>query len=245
MTEQNQGAPLPLFYQSLSPLSSQQHAGWALSLRDAHPFAHNANAIPITVDEFVMAQRHYPIVFGPGDNAAPLALVGLEDGENLFCTKDGTWKDGAYIPAYVRRYPFLLARLTPDAKELSLCFDDASGLLAASDAPNLFDGEAPSETTKAVLQFCEQFEMAVQRTRNFMNELKELDLLAEGEARIEENGQPFTFRGFRMVQEQKVQDIRGDQARKLVKSGAMGLVYAHFFSLSNMRDMFALKRAQG
>jgi hypothetical protein len=240
--QQNQ--QLPLFYSSLLPLSSQEHIRWALHAREHNPFAHTANAIPITVDEFVLAQKHYPIVFGPGDNAAPLALVGLQDGENLFCNAEGVWRENCYIPAYVRRYPFLLARLTPDAKDLSLCFDDQSGLLGPSETPNLFDGDQPSETTKSILQFCEQFEVSVQRTRAFMDELKELDLIAEGEARIEENGTPMTFRGFRMVQEQKLQDIRGDQARKLVKSGALGLIYAHFFSLPNMRDMLALKRAQ-
>ena len=32
-----------------------------------------------------------------------------------------------YIPAYMRRYPFLLARLRPDSDELSLCFDPTLG----------------------------------------------------------------------------------------------------------------------
>jgi hypothetical protein len=234
---------LPLFYQSLSPLSQQQHGDFGLNERILHPFAHVANAIPLTVDEFAMAQRHYPIVFAPGaEGGAPLALLGLQEGENLFCSKTGEWRKDTYIPAYVRRYPFMLARLSQDAKELSLCFDDACGLVTAEASEKLFTGTDPSETTKAVLNFCEQFEMAVQRTRAFLNEMMELDLLMDAEATIQEGENPLIFRGFRMIDEKKVQELRGDQARKFVKSGAMGLIYAHFFSLGTLRELYALKQ---
>jgi hypothetical protein len=240
-----QESRLPLFYQSLSPLSQQQHSTFGLNERMLHPFAHIANAIPLTVDEFPMAQRHYPIVFAPGtDGGAPLALLGLEEGENLFCSATGEWRKDVYVPAYVRRYPFMLARLSQDAKDLSLCFDDVSGYVTADAPEKLFTGEDPSETTKAILNFCEQFEMAVQRTRAFLNEMMELDLLMDAEATIQEGENPMVFRGFRMIDEKKVQELRGDQARKFVKSGAMGLIYAHFFSLGTLRELFALKQGK-
>jgi hypothetical protein len=239
----NQDSRLPLFYQSLSPLSQQQHANHALKERILHPFAVGTNAVPLTVDEFALAQRHFPIVFAPGnDGGAPLALLGLQEGENLFCDATGQWRKDIYVPAYIRRYPFMLARLAPDAKELSLCFDDMSGLVDADTTGNLFDGTDPSDTTKAVLNFCEQFEMAVQRTRAFLNEMSELDLLMDAEATIQEGDTPMMFRGFRMIDEKKVQELRGDQARKMVKSGAMGLIYAHFFSLGTLRDLYAIRQ---
>jgi hypothetical protein len=239
----NVDARLPLFYQSLMPLSHQEHDKHALKERILHPFAHGANAVPLTVDEFALAQRHYPIVFAPGDDGgAPLALLGLQEGENLFCSATGQWRKDVYVPAYIRRYPFMLARLTPDAQELSLCFDDKSGLVDAAEAGNLFNGTDPSENTKAVLNFCEQFEMAVQRTRAFLAEMMELNLLMDAEATIQEGEKPLMFRGFRMIDEKKVQELRGDQARKMVKSGAMGLIYAHFFSLGTLRDLYAIKQ---
>jgi SapC len=238
-----QDSRLPLFYQSLTPLSHQQHASHALQERMLHPFAQTANAIPLTVDEFALAQRHFPIVFAPGaDGGAPLALLGLQEGENLFCDATGQWRKDIYVPAYVRRYPFMLARLAPDAKDLSLCFDDQSGLIIAGAEGNLFDGTDPSDTTKAVLSFCEQFEMAVQRTRAFLNEMAELDLLMDAEATIQEGDTPMMLRGFRMIDEKKIQELRGDQARKMVKSGAMGLIYAHFFSLGTLRDLYGLRQ---
>jgi hypothetical protein len=93
-----------------------------------------------------------------------------------------------------------------------------------------------------VLQFCEQFEQAIARTKSFMDELNKLGLLMDGQAQIQNPGmdQPATFAGFRMVDEQKLQNIRGDQARKMVQNGMLGLVYAHLFSLSRMRALFGM-----
>lgn len=236
-------AQLPLFYQNLIPLTSDLHADWGLNERTELSFAKPTHAIPITVDEFVMAQRHYPIVFTDGPESVPLALVGLKEGENLFVDEKGAWAENSYVPAYLRRHPFMLARLTPDSDVLSLVFDDQSGVVTAEGANKLFDAEKqPTETTKSILSFCEQFEQAVARTKSFMDELAKLELLMEGQAQIQNPGmeQPATFAGFRMIDEKKLQNIRGDQARKMVQNGMLGLVYAHLFSLSNMRVLFGM-----
>jgi hypothetical protein len=235
-------AQLPLFYKNLIPLASDLHADHGLLERKDLAFARATHAVPVTVDEFVMVQRHYPIVFSDGAEGVPLALVGLKEGENLFVNEEGQWREGAYIPAYVRRYPFMLARLTPEADVLSLVFDDTAGSVVAGADNRLFgDEKEPSEATKGILQFCEQFEQAVARTRGFMEEVGKQGLLMDGQAQIQLPGmaEPATFAGFRMVDEQKLQNIRGDQARKMVQNGMMGLLYAHLFSLSQMRELYA------
>lgn len=235
---------LPLFYNSLVPLSSQFHPGYGLKRRDDVAFTRSTHAIPVTVDEFAIVQRHYPIVFGVGDNPAPLALIGLSEGQNLFVDEAGQWQKDAYVPAFVRRYPFMLAKLQPDSEELSLCFDDQSGIVAVDGSEKLFEGTEPSETTKNILGFCEQFEQAVFRTRGFMDELAKLDMLIDGEVTIQQGDmtEPAIYRGFRMVAEEKLQNIRGDQARKMVQNGMLGLVYAHLFSLSQIANLFEKQR---
>jgi len=240
MATQPPANQLPLFYNSLAPLSSQLHPNHGLKPRADLGFTRGTHAIPVTVDEFPLVQRNYPIVFGVGENPAPLALVGLQEGENLYLGADDQWEANTYVPAFVRRYPFMLARLTPDSQELSLCFDDASGIVVENDGEKLFNGTDTTDTTKAILQFCEQFEQAVMRTRGFMEELTKLDLLMDGEVTIQRDGlaQPAVYRGFRMVNEEKLQNLRGDQARKMVQSGMMGLVYAHLFSLSLISPLF-------
>jgi hypothetical protein len=244
MASNPQGAPmLPLFYQSLSPLSSQAHAGTTIRMRSNYPEAAKTHAVPLTVDEFSLAMKHYPIVFGSGDSAAPLALFGLSDGINNFVDAEGNWQKDVYIPAYIRRYPFLLAKFNENSEELTLCFDDKSAVidLTGKEGVPLFDGEQASEHTKSVLSFCEQFETAVARTRAFMDELQKLDIIIDGEVQLQQDGmeQPAVYRGFRMVSEEKLRELRGDQLRKIVQNGMIGLIYAHLFSLGNVRELFA------
>lgn len=239
-------AQLPLFYRNLIPLTSDLHADHGLLQRADLSFARATHAIPVTVDEFVMCQRHYPIVFSDGADGVPLALVGLKEGENLFVDEAGNWQEGTYVPAYVRRHPFMLARLTPDADVLSLVFDDLASLVTGDAADKLFDADKqPSELTRGILQFCEQFEQAIGRTRSFMEELGKLGLLMDGQAQIQNPGmaEPATFAGFKMIDEKKLQNIRGDQARKMVQNGMLGIIYAHLFSLSQMRELFGMVRA--
>jgi hypothetical protein len=240
---------LPLFYSALEPLNTTQHAKYRIRGLNQAPQFGKAHAVPATVEEFALLQRHYPIVFSVGDNPVPLALMGLNEGINVFLDDNGRTEDThLYIPAYLRRYPFLLARLQPDSDELSLCFDPKSGAVGEFDEGEaLFDGDQPSDACKAVLQFCEQFETAGQRTGAFVTELKKSGLLMDGEVAIQPQGaeQPFVYRGFQMVDEEKVRELRGDELRRMNQNGMLPLIFAHLFSLSHIRDLFARQVAQG
>jgi len=239
---------LPIFYQDLQPLSSSLHAGFRVHPSDKAPYLAAANAIPLTIDEFLIAQRHYPIVFSSGDVPVPLALMGLNDGVNVFIDDEGKPHNPVYIPAYVRRYPYLLARLDQQAEELSLCFDPTSELVGeAGEGDALFENEKPTEALTAILKFCEDFEIAAQRTNAFVKELQEMDLLIDGEVTIQpgETAQPFLYRGFRMIDEEKMREMNGDQLRKINQNGILQLIHAHLFSLPQIRDLFGRQMAQG
>ncbi len=240
---------LPLFYNAIEPLNASQHS--KMKVRRVLRMAQvgQTHAIPVTVDEFALVQRHYPIVFSIGESPIPIALMGLNEGVNVFLDESGRPNDASvYIPAYIRRYPFLLARLRPDSDELSLCFDPTADAIGEFDEGEiLFDGDQPSDATKAILEFCEQFETAGQRTAAFMEELKKSGLLMEGEVAIQPEGyeQPFIYRGFRMIDEEKIRELRGDELRKMNQNGMLPLIFAHLFSLSQMRDVFGRQLAQG
>jgi hypothetical protein len=240
---------LPFLYNQLEPLNSTQHGGFKVRGLTSLPALATAHAIPLTIDEFSMAQRHYPIIFSVGQDPVPLALMGLNEGVNTFVNEAGEPLDRAvYMPAYLRRYPFMLAKLRPDNDELSLCFDPTSGAVGDfEDGQPLFEGEGPSEATNAVLQFCEQFETAGQRTQLFMAELQRSSLLMDGEVAIQPEGatQPFVYRGFQMVDEEKLREMRGDELRKMNQNGMLALVFAHLFSLGQIRDVFARQVQQG
>lgn len=233
-------AQMPLLYNRVVPLSSSVHPNHGMIPRTAFPEAVGVNAVPLTVDEFQVAQRFYPIVFSMGESPAPLALMGLNDGVNLFVDADGNWRQETYIPAFFRRYPFILAQITDNAGEMSLCFDETSPLVAENQGERLFDGAEPTESTRSALAFCEQFEQSAARTRAFVDELMKLELLVDGEVSIQQVGveQPSVYRGFRMIAEDKVQALRGDQARKMVNNGMLGLIYAHLFSMAHVSELF-------
>jgi len=241
-------ANLPVFYQDLMPLNSRDHTAWRSRTTDKAPWLAGFHAVPLTVEEFPAAARNFPIIFSSGENPVPLALMGLNEGVNVFVDAEGKVAENIYIPAYVRRYPLLLAKLSPDSEELSLCFDPTTDLVGEFDegAP-LFDGEQPSDQTKALLGFCEQFEQAGLKTQAFVEELTKHKLLMDGEVAIQQDGveQPFVYRGFQMINQEALQDIRGDILRGWNQSGLLPLIYAHMFSLELIREIFGRQVQQG
>lgn len=239
---------LPLFFKDLVPLSSVEHATWKARPIESAPWLNDQHAVPLTVDEFSGAQRNYPIIFSAGESPVPLALMGLNEGVNVFMGEDGRFSEQVYVPAYVRRYPFMLARLRPDSDELSVCFDPTVGAIGEfEEGDALFADGQPTEATKQILGFCEQFEQAGQRTSAFMKELVDNGLLMDGEMSVQPDPEkpPFIYRGFQMVNEDKLRELRGDQLRKMNQSGFLPLVYAHLFSLSVMREVFGRQMALG
>lgn len=242
MASAPQASQLPLFYKALTPLNSRDHATWRSRKTDRATWLANQHAVPLTVEEFSQAQRHFPIIFSSGSDPVPLALMGMNEGINVFVDGEGALSDPVYVPAYARRYPFILAKITPDAGELSLCFDPSTDLVGdfvQGDA--LFDGTDPTDACKTTLSFCEQFEVAGQATAAFIGELVRHDLLMEGEVKIQQDGseQPFVYRGFQMVNASKLRDLPGDVLRDWSQNGVLSLIYAHLSSLELTRDIFA------
>lgn len=243
-----QAANLPLLYKDLVPLNSNEHATWKSRLLENAKFMDGQHAIPLTIEEFVAASRNYPIIFSASETPVPLILMGLNEGVNTFMNDEGQFDRPVYVPAYIRRYPFMLAKLRPDTDELSLCFDPTSGAVGDyEEGTPLFDGTDPSENTKAILKFCEDFENAGAQTHAFVEELQKLDLLMDGEVSIQQEGleKPYIYRGFKMVDESKLRELRGDAVRKLNQNGILALIHAHLFSLQLMREVFAVQVAQG
>lgn len=248
MASAPQAANLPMFYKDLMPLNSRDHADWSSRSTDTASWLIGQHAVPLTAEEFIQASRNYPIIFSISDNPVPLALLGLNEGVNTYFDDDGKQLDPVYVPAYARRYPFMLAKLAPDSDELSLCFDPTSDLVGEyEDGNKLFENGQPTEACKATLEFCRNFEEAGFRTSAFVEELMKHDLLMDGEVSIQQTGNdtPFVYRGFKMVDQEKLRDLRGDVLRSMNHNGMLALVFAHLFSLDHMSEVFARQVTQG
>ncbi len=244
-----QAQGLPLLYNDLVPLSKLDHSNFKVRAHPDYQILANVHAIPLTTDEFSVAMRYYPIIFSAGSDPVPLALMGLNEGVNVFVDGDNQLTPAnTYLPAYVRRYPYMLARLNPQSEDMSLCFDPLSGLVGETeDGVALFENGEPTEQTTNTLQFCEQFEMGAQRTGQFMKDLLETGLLEEGEVSIQHPNvtNPYVYRGFQMVNEEKLRELRGDQLRKMNQNGMLVLLHAHLFSLNLMTEIFNRQMEQG
>ena len=205
MASEPQSNQLPLFYKDLAPLNVEDHGKFRARKTDKAVWLSAQHAVPLTVEEIPMAQRDYPVVFSVGDNPVPLGLMGMSEGVNVFVSEDGMLTEQVYMPAYARRYPFLLAKIRPDAEELSLCFDPTSDLVGDfEDGEPLFEDGQPTEHTQNTLKFCEQFEISGSKTATFVEELKKHDLLMDGELTLqgEDTEQPLVYRGFKMVNQE-------------------------------------------
>jgi hypothetical protein len=230
-------ASLPLFYKTPMPLEPSRYPKAGLNPKSDYSFARDTNAIALTLSEFALAARHYPIVFSALAPVIPFAVLGVRDNENLFIEKNGQWKDDLYVPAYVRRYPFIFSEV-PNSDRLVLCVDESAAHFEQDSTQPFFIDGKPSENLKRALQFNEMYHANLQDTRAFGEWLDANGMLEEKMARAEmPNGQSYTLRGFRLLNTEKTRDLKDEQVLELHKRGWLPLLHFHLQSLSNWANL--------
>ena len=233
-------AALPMFYTAPRPLDRVRDGKMKLDRPTTFNFAAKTNAIPLLVDEFPMAAAYYPIVFADGPMPVPAAVVGLKNDNNLFVGADGAWVSGAYLPAYVRRYPFILMD-DPSNKQFVLCIDEKSELLKSEGEFSLFDGEEPSAFTKSAMEFCSALRQQGDATDEFVKALKEHDLLIPNNAEINiRDGNRFQLSGFLIIDPKKFDALPDSVILQWRKKGWLGLVYAQLLSSHRWQNLVEL-----
>lgn len=193
------------------------------------------------------AARHYPIVFvGEGENLRPILLMGLEIGHNDYVGKDGVWKRDTYLPAFVRRYPFVLADTGGKGKELTVCFDAAFPGWNEDEGRELFTADGKNSTfLDEMLQFMNGFNVEMERTAAFMRELGRLNLLEKRSADIRSaGGATFKVQDILVVDEGALSKLSGADLESLNKAGFLGWIFAHLMSLGNLNALFDLHLAR-
>lgn len=227
----------PLFYRRPELLSAQAHAHWRIKPSDA-AFAAASNSVPLMVGEFIAAARHYPIVFA-GPQHTPVAVLGVEQ-SNRFIV-DGNWKQGAYVPAYVRRYPFVFAEVGEPA-EFALAIDAASPMVVTEggEGQALFEDGQPSEVTRNALQFCDAFTRESAATHEFVRQLAAENLLIERTANITlPQDRQTTLTGFSVVSPDAFAQLRDEVVVEWHRKGWLALVHAHLQSIDRFADLLA------
>lgn len=231
---------LPL-YQDISLVTAERHGVAALLDAPSFGFAAGTPTVPLTVDEFEQAALDYPIVFvGPSRRA--FAVTGLEQDRNPFVLADGSYRRDAYVPAYLRRYPFVLVQ-DPGEGQWVLAVDEYSTRLAPlheRGARPLFVDGTPSEVVREAVGFCEAYANAERRTAEFAELLDELDLFEVREAHYQgEGGEPVLLLSYAAIDRARFEALDGDAIAQLRAIGALGPVHAHLFSQANWERLSA------
>ena len=201
-------------------------------------FTQQLNAIPVSYTEFNVAHRDFPIVFSSGDEGksfAPVAVLGLQAQENLFVLDDG-WAPGVYVPAYVRRYPFCMARVTLDNIEQTerlICVEKDH--VAESGGVDMFDAQQqPLPRWKEVEKLLEEYEADLERTKEMCGILADYGLLEPFTMQATMNaGGSMHLTGMFRVDEKKIDFLNASQHKNLIKKGVMSKIYIHLLSLDN------------
>lgn len=232
---------LPLFYKKVVPVNKEQHSKLYIEPVESYGFTADTNSLYIAAVEFGQASREYPIVFG-GDaegTVFPMALLGLRNNQNLFVNKKGEW-GATYIPAYARRYPFILAIPDGDSEKFTVCIDeDYAGFNTRKKGQQLFDKDGEqNQILQQAVDFLKDYQNHVQLTTEFCKNLTELDLLEPMQAKIEmKSGEELAIGGFQCVSREKLNLLEPGKLADLVKTGQMELIYAHLLSMNNVKTL--------
>lgn len=235
-----------LFYSQPEPLSPEMHGKLGVKRMDGpFSFAKAGHAIPLTVGEFPLAAVTGPIIF-VGDEKLPIAVMGLNAGENMFVQAEGLFEPGIYIPAYVRRYPFVFAN-DESSQQMVLCIDrKAEFVVEGGDMPFFEADGTPSAYTKGCIEFCNNFEIERQRTMSFVQVLKDLDLFESKTATFTPAnpdgtpGEPQKIAEYFGVSEEKLNALPADKLVEIRNNGALAQIYAHLVSLVGWDRLVAL-----
>ncbi|MEO0829192.1 MAG: SapC family protein [Pseudomonadota bacterium] len=222
-----------LFYAKAVPVSSDKHRDVYVKAGASYKFAENVNSVPLTAIEFGQASAEYPIVFsGAQDLVMPCAILGAANEQNVFIDEDGKW-GGKYVPAFVRRYPFVFGQ-DKGGEQLILHIDDSfEGVNTEGRGERLFDAEgAQTQYLKNMLTFLQDYQVRFERTKAYCARLKELDLLQPMEAQFSmPSGQRQSLSGFQTVDREKLKALSDEELGKMMRTDELECTFLHLASL--------------
>ena len=228
-------------FQQLVPVNKERHAAKKVKRIESFDFASRFNLASVMVHEVARAAAIYPIVFiDDKGEFRPVALLGLEPGENLFVDASGRWH-ASYVPAIIRRYPF---GLTTSGREgqFTVCIDEGSPLVTDSEGAALFtDKGEPTEVIENVKRYLGELQQMDAFTREFCRFLRENELLTPLTMRVRRANEVKNIAGCHVVNEEKLNKISDEKFLELRRRSYLPPIYAHLVSLSQLERLLMLK----
>ena len=228
-----------MIYERATPISSERHRDWSVVTGEDYGFARAVNSVPLLAAEFVATAVSDTIVFaGNDETVVPTVILGMRDGENANVGEDGRWT-GGYIPAFLRRYPFVFAG-SEDGKTFTLCVDEEfEGFNKEGRGERLFDVDGNrTQYLESVLNFAREYQGLFQRTELFCKRLKEHGLLEPANARFRlPDGEEASLGGFFTINRDKLKALPSEVLIEMIKTDELEMCYVHLQSLNNLTPM--------
>lgn len=222
-----------LFYETVVPVSSESHRDLSVKTGESYKFAEKVNSVPLTAIEFGNAAAEYPIVFSGNETSVmPCAILGANASQNVFVQEDGSW-GGKYVPAFVRRYPFVFGQ-DQSGENLILHLDETfEGFNRDGVGERLFDSEgAQTQYLKNILAFLQDYQQRFNRTKVYCDRLLELELLQPMEATFNmPSGERQSLSGFQTISREKLKALPDEKLCEMMRSDEMECTYLHLASL--------------
>jgi SapC len=228
-----------LIYETVVAVSHSRHADASVEPSSSYAFAAAINAAPLLAAEFQRAAAEFAIVFTQvAGNVTPVVVLGVQGQQNLYLTDDAQWR-AKYVPAFMRRYPFVFSA-SQDQQTLTLCIDETyPGFNREGRGQRLFgeDGK-PSAYVEHVMKFLQEYQAQFERTRQFGRRLKELNLLEPMQLTVTiPAGTKQGLGGFLGVQRDRLRNLGGDTLASLARTDELELLYLHLHSLQNFNEV--------
>ena len=234
---------MPLFFHRVVGVNPNMHAHLRLDRSLGYGFSRVAQSVPIGLGEFDMAAQHFPVVFTSGPTPAPVVLLGLGEGHNLFLEADGSWRKDAYVPAYVRAFPFIFVEDAASKNVYVGMEADAACLREDEGAPMFEDGKPTAALTEAI-NFCSAFRDNLTAANSFARALEAQGLLEEEEATVNFSaGGGTKIRGFKIVRADRLDRISDEMFIDWRHRGWIGPLYAHLHSTARWGRLIELAAA--
>ena len=231
---ETQTQAMPMFYRRPTVLSAREHGHLRVVNKANYAFAAKVNSVPVVLNELPRLLPYYPIAFTPGEAPTLMAIVGARNDENLFVDKDGNWEPGKYIPAYVRRFPFVLMESLD--QNFSLAAELESGFFGL-EGERLFEGNKPTTFGAEIFRFCVDLQKAFVTTQKFCQAVQKRGLLKPKRSMMTTpSGTNFNLSGFAGVDEEDLNALDNRTANSWRKEGWLGALYWHVGSLGQLNS---------
>jgi hypothetical protein len=235
-----------LFYRNAVPVSTAAHRDLCIRSQGGYGFAASVNSVPLTAVEFALAAAHYPIIFaGNGEAVFPAAVLGLQPGQNMMLDEAGRWT-GGYVPAFIRRYPFVLGQDEGGTQFTLLVDESFEGCNREGKGERLFDADGnQSQFLRSALAFLQDYQARFQRTQAFCARLVASNLLQPMQMQFNLGDQARTLGGFMTIDRERLKTLPADTLADMVVKDELECCYLHLSSMRHFQAMVDRARPAG